>query len=140
MAAYAEGMNVLQSANAGSEQRIIDAETTPLGNPEYYRLDIDVTQVAEVWRHGSVIESWLLDLTAAALKKDPDLSEFEGRVSDSGEGRWTVKAAIDTGVPVPVLSSALFQRFSSRGESEFADRLLSAMRYAFGGHVEKPAD
>ena len=114
-----------------------DAETAPLGNPEYYRFDIDVAKVAEVWRHGSVIGSWLLDLTAEALKGDPDLAGFEGRVSDSGEGRWTVKAAIDTGVPVPVLSSALFQRFSSRGESEFADRLLSAMRYAFGGHVEK---
>ncbi|MGN6551036.1 MAG: phosphogluconate dehydrogenase (NAD(+)-dependent, decarboxylating) [Pararhizobium sp.] len=137
MAAYAEGLNVLKSANAGSRDHAVDAETTPLGNPEYYRFDIDVAAVTEVWRHGSVIGSWLLDLTAEALKRDPALAGFEGRVSDSGEGRWTVKAAIDTGVPVPVLSSALFQRFSSRGESEFADRVLSAMRYAFGGHVEK---
>jgi 6-phosphogluconate dehydrogenase len=137
MAAYAEGFNVLQAANAGSAERQADAETTPLGNPQYYRFDVDVAQVAEVWRHGSVIGSWLLDLTAEALKGDPELSGFTGRVSDSGEGRWTVKAAIDTGVPVPVLSTALFQRFSSRGESEFADRILSAMRYAFGGHVEK---
>jgi len=137
MAAYAEGLNVLKAANAGSKQQVVDAETTPLGNPEYYQFDIDVAQVAEVWRHGSVIGSWLLDLTAEALKSDSSLSGFAGRVSDSGEGRWTVKAAVDTGVPVPVLSSALFQRFASRGESEFADRLLSAMRYAFGGHVEK---
>ncbi len=137
MAAYAEGMNVLKAANAGDDRQAADAETAPLGNPEYYRFDLDVAAVAEVWRHGSVIGSWLLDLTAEALKGDSSLAGFEGRVSDSGEGRWTVKAAIDTGVPVPVLSSALFQRFSSRGESEFADRLLSAMRYAFGGHVEK---
>ena len=137
MAAYAEGMNVLKAANAGNAAHAADAETAPLGNPEYYRFDIDVAEVAEVWRHGSVIGSWLLDLTAGALKGDASLAGFEGRVSDSGEGRWTVKAAIDTGVPVPVLSSALFQRFSSRGEAEFADRLLSAMRYAFGGHVEK---
>ncbi|TPW27778.1 phosphogluconate dehydrogenase (NAD(+)-dependent, decarboxylating) [Pararhizobium mangrovi] len=137
MAAYAEGMNVLKAANAGKSDVEANAETTPLGNPEYYQFDIDVSQVAEVWRHGSVIGSWLLDLTAEALKGDAELEGFKGRVSDSGEGRWTVKAAIDTGVPVPVLSSALFQRFSSRGESEYADRLLSAMRYAFGGHVEK---
>ena len=137
MAAYAEGINILKAANSGSEKQQADAETAPLGNPEYYRFDIDVAGVAEVWRHGSVIGSWLLDLTAEALKGDASLAGFEGRVSDSGEGRWTVKAAIDTGVPVPVLSTALFQRFSSRGESEFADRLLSAMRYAFGGHVEK---
>lgn len=137
MAAYAEGMNVLKAANAGSRQHVKDAETTPLGKPQYYRFDIDIAEVAEVWRHGSVIGSWLLDLTAEALKGDSKLAGFEGRVSDSGEGRWTVKAAVDVGVPAPVLSSALFQRFSSRGESDFADRLLSAMRYAFGGHVEK---
>ena len=138
MAAYAEGMNILKSANAGKRQRTADAETSPLENPQYYQFDIDLPQVAEVWRHGSVIGSWLLDLTAGALKSDPGLVNFGGRVSDSGEGRWTLKAAIDTGVPAPVLSSALFDRFSSQGESEFADKLLSAMRYAFGGHVEKP--
>jgi len=138
MAAYAEGMNILKSANAGKRQRTADAETSPLENPQYYQFDIDLPQVAEVWRHGSVIGSWLLDLTAGALKSDPGLAQFGGRVSDSGEGRWTLKAAIDTGVPAPVLSSALFDRFSSQGESEFADKLLSAMRYAFGGHVEKP--
>jgi 6-phosphogluconate dehydrogenase len=138
MAAYAEGMNILKSANAGKRQRTADAETSPLENPQYYQFDIDLPQVAEVWRHGSVIGSWLLDLTAGALKSDPGLANFGGRVSDSGEGRWTLKAAIDTGVPAPVLSSALFDRFSSQGESEFADKLLSAMRYAFGGHVEKP--
>ncbi len=138
MAAYAEGINILNAANAGKETRDVDAETSPLQHPEYYQFDIDLPAVAEVWRHGSVIGSWLLDLTAAALKKDPDLAAFGGHVSDSGEGRWTLNAAIDTGVPVPVLSSALFQRFSSRGESEFADKLLSAMRFAFGGHLEKP--
>ena len=138
MAAYAEGINILKAANAGTEHHDVDAETTPLEEPQYYRFDIDVAEVAEVWRHGSVIGSWLLDLTAGALKSDPALSQFGGRVSDSGEGRWTLKAAIDTGVPAPVLSSALFGRFSSRGESEFADKLLSAMRFAFGGHVEKP--
>ncbi|CAN7197860.1 phosphogluconate dehydrogenase (NAD(+)-dependent, decarboxylating) [Mesorhizobium sp. LjNodule214] len=138
MAAYAEGMNILKSANAGKRQRSADAETSPLENPQYYQFDIDLAQVAEVWRHGSVIGSWLLDLTAGALKTDSALTQFGGRVSDSGEGRWTLKAAIDTGVPAPVLSSALFDRFSSQGESEFADKLLSAMRYAFGGHVEKP--
>jgi len=137
MAAYAEGINVLKAANAGSREHTADAETAPLGAPQYYRFDIDLAKVAEVWRHGSVIGSWLLDLTADALKSDSDLAAFEGRVSDSGEGRWTVKAAVDVGVPAPVLSSALFQRFSSRGEAEFANRLLSAMRYAFGGHVEK---
>jgi 6-phosphogluconate dehydrogenase len=137
MAAYAEGMNVLKAANAGAMSQAVDAETTPLDRPEYYRFDIDIAQVAEVWRHGSVIGSWLLDLTAKALKDDPRLAGFEGRVSDSGEGRWTVKAAIDTGVPVPVLSSALFARFSSRGNQDFANRMMSAMRYAFGGHVEK---
>lgn len=137
MAAYAEGFNILQAADAGKKKRAADAETTPLAEPQYYQFDIDLAAVAEVWRHGSVIGSWLLDLTAGALKVDPDLKDFGGRVSDSGEGRWTLKAAIDTGVPAPVLSSALFDRFSSRGESEFADKLLSAMRYAFGGHEEK---
>ncbi|MEQ1951850.1 phosphogluconate dehydrogenase (NAD(+)-dependent, decarboxylating) [Mesorhizobium sp. CN2-181] len=138
MAAYAEGMNILKAANSGKRQREADAETTPLSEPQYYQFDVDVAAVAEVWRHGSVIGSWLLDLTADALKGDSSLTKFGGRVSDSGEGRWTLKAAIDTGVPAPVLSSALFDRFSSRGESEFADKLLSAMRFAFGGHVEKP--
>ena len=138
MAAYAEGMNILKAGNAGKVKRAADAETSPLQNPEYYQFDIDLANVAEVWRHGSVIGSWLLDLTAGALKSDASLASFGGRVSDSGEGRWTLKAAIDTGVPAPVLSSALFDRFSSQGESEFADKLLSAMRYAFGGHVEKP--
>jgi 6-phosphogluconate dehydrogenase len=138
MAAYAEGMNLLQAANSGNVERSADAETSPLQNPQYYKFDIDLAAVAEVWRHGSVISSWLLDLTAGALKDDVSLAAFGGRVSDSGEGRWTLKAAIDTGVPAPVLSSALFSRFSSQGESEFSDRLLSAMRYAFGGHLEKP--
>ncbi|QDC01586.1 MULTISPECIES: phosphogluconate dehydrogenase (NAD(+)-dependent, decarboxylating) [Phyllobacteriaceae] len=137
MAAYAEGMNILKAANAGKEKRAADAETSPLPTPQYYQFDIDLPAVAEVWRHGSVIGSWLLDLTAGALKDDPALAKFGGRVSDSGEGRWTLKAAIDTGVPAPVLSSALFDRFSSQGESAFADKLLSAMRFAFGGHVEK---
>jgi 6-phosphogluconate dehydrogenase len=138
MAAYAEGMNILKAANSGKQKREADAETTPLSEPQYYQFDVDLAAVAEVWRHGSVIGSWLLDLTAGALKSDSSLTKFGGRVSDSGEGRWTLKAAIDTGVPAPVLSSALFDRFSSQGESEFADKLLSAMRYAFGGHVEKP--
>ena len=138
MAAYAEGMNILQAANAGKRKREADAETSPLQHPEYYQFDIDLPAVAEVWRHGSVIGSWLLDLTAGALKSDSTLKQFGGRVSDSGEGRWTLQAAIETGVPAPVLSSALFDRFSSQGQSEFADKLLSAMRYAFGGHVEKP--
>jgi 6-phosphogluconate dehydrogenase len=138
MAAYAEGLNILKAANSGNAARDADAETTPLDQPQYYKFDIDLAAVAEVWRHGSVIGSWLLDLTAAALKEDPSLEKFGGRVSDSGEGRWTLKAAIDTGVPAPVLSSALFDRFSSRGESEFADKMLSAMRFAFGGHLEKP--
>ncbi|AQZ53988.1 phosphogluconate dehydrogenase (NAD(+)-dependent, decarboxylating) [Martelella mediterranea] len=137
MAAYAEGLNVLKAANAGKSEREIDAETTPLSNPEYYQFDIDLAAVTEVWRHGSVIGSWLLDLTAAALKENPHLEGFDGRVSDSGEGRWTLQAAIDTGVPAPILSSALFERFSSRGEAEFAGKVLSAMRYAFGGHLEK---
>jgi 6-phosphogluconate dehydrogenase len=137
MAAYAEGINILKSANAGKAGRTADAETSPLSEPQYYQFDIDLPAVAEVWRHGSVIGSWLLDLTAGVLKDDPTLANFGGRVSDSGEGRWTLKAAIDTGVPAPVLSSALFDRFASQGESEFADKLLSAMRFAFGGHKEK---
>ena len=137
MAAYAEGINILKSANAGKRQRTADAETSPLTEPQYYQFDIDLPAVTEVWRHGSVIGSWLLDLTAGALKADPPLSKFGGRVSDSGEGRWTLKAAIDTGVPAPVLSSALFDRFASQGEFEFADKLLSAMRFAFGGHKRR---
>jgi 6-phosphogluconate dehydrogenase len=137
MAAYAEGLNVLKHANAGATERTADAETTPLREPEFYRYDIDVAEVAEVWRRGSVVSSWLLDLTADALAADPDLGGFEGRVSDSGEGRWTVLAAVDEGVPVHVLSAALFDRFSSRGEAEFANRVLSAMRKEFGGHDEK---
>ncbi len=138
MAAYAEGINILRSANAGKKDHAADAETSPLEQPQYYQFDIDLAAVTEVWRHGSVIGSWLLDLTADSLKSDSALSKFGGRVSDSGEGRWTLKAAIDTGVPAPVLGAALFDRFSSQGQSEFADKLLSAMRYAFGGHVEKP--
>jgi 6-phosphogluconate dehydrogenase len=137
MAAYAEGLNVLRHANVGTEQRDADAETTPLREPEFYRFDIDTTEVAEVWRRGSVIGSWLLDLTAAALLADPDLDGFQGRVSDSGEGRWTLLAAVDEGVPAHVLSAALFDRFESRGEAEFANRVLSAMRKEFGGHDEK---
>jgi len=137
MAAYAEGLNILKNANVGKGQREVDAETTPLRNPEHYQYDLNLPDVAEVWRRGSVIASWLLDLTAIALLKSPDLANFSGRVSDSGEGRWTILAGIDEGVPVPVLSSALFERFSSRGEAGFADQLLSAMRYEFGGHVEK---
>ena len=138
MAAYAEGINVLRAANSGKRDRSADAETSPLQTPQYYQFDIDLPAVTEVWRHGSVIGSWLLDLTADALKSDPTLTNFSGRVSDSGEGRWTLKAAIDTSVPAPVLAAALFDRFSSQGESAFADKLLSAMRFAFGGHVEKP--
>jgi 6-phosphogluconate dehydrogenase len=137
MAAYAEGLNVLKAANAGNSEREVDAETTPLSNPQYYRFDIDLAAVTEVWRHGSVIGSWLLDLTAEALKQDPHLERYDGRVSDSGEGRWTLQAAVETGVPAPVLASALFERFSSRGEAEFAGKVLSAMRFAFGGHIEK---
>jgi 6-phosphogluconate dehydrogenase len=139
MAAYAEGMNVLQKANAGKQQNVTDAETTPLRHPEYYQYDLNLRDIAEVWRRGSVIASWLLDLTAAALVQDPQLAKFEGRVSDSGEGRWTINAAIDEAVPVHVLSAALCERFSSRGRSDFQDKLLSAMRYEFGGHVEKVA-
>ena len=137
MAAYAEGLNILHHANVGEHQQEIDAETSPLRNPEYYHYDLNLPDVAELWRRGSVIGSWLLDLTADALLKSPDLANFEGRVSDSGEGRWTIAAAIDESVPVPVLSSALFERFSSRGEADFADRLMSAMRFEFGGHLEK---
>ena len=139
MAAYAEGLNILKHGNAGKAQRTTDAETTPLRNPEYYQFDINLPEVAEVWRRGSVIGSWLLDLTASALRKSPDLANFEGRVSDSGEGRWTLQAAIDEGVPAPVISSALFSRFASRGNADFADKLMSAMRFEFGGHHEKKA-
>ena len=137
MAAYAEGLNILRHANAGATEREVDAETTPLRNPELYRYDLDLPDVAEVWRRGSVIGSWLLDLTAIALRRDAALDDFSGRVSDSGEGRWTITAAIDESVPAPVLTTALYERFSSRGEAEFADRLLSAMRFEFGGHHEK---
>lgn len=137
MAAYAEGLNILRHANAGNAERAADAETTPLRHPELYQYDLNLPDIVEAWRHGSVIGSWLLDLTAAALKTNPDLSRFAGRVSDSGEGRWTLKAAIDEGVPAPVLSTALTQRFASRGEEDFADKLLSALRYEFGGHEEK---
>ena len=139
MAAYAEGMAVLKAANIGKQTGHVDAETTPLRDPEHYRYDLNLPDIAEVWRRGSVIASWLLDLSAAALLQDPGLSNFNGRVSDSGEGRWTIKAAIDEGVPAHVLSSALYERFSSRGEADFADKLLSAMRYQFGGHREKQA-
>jgi 6-phosphogluconate dehydrogenase len=140
MAAYAEGLGVLRSANIGKREQGIDAETTPLRDPEHYQYDLDLSGIAELWRRGSVIASWLLDLTAAALHEDPALSNFAGRVSDSGEGRWTIKAAIDEAVPVPVLTSALFERFESRGEAGYVDKLLSAMRYQFGGHLEKAAE
>ena len=139
MAAYAEGLNILHNANVGKEKHAIDAETTPLRDPEHYQYDFNLTDVAEVWRRGSVIASWLLDLTAVALTGDPQLAKFEGRVSDSGEGRWTIKAAIDEAVPASVLTTALYERFSSRGEADFANKLLSAMRYEFGGHLEKAA-
>jgi 6-phosphogluconate dehydrogenase len=139
MAAYAEGLGVLQSANVGKHTHEIDAETTPLRDPEHYQYDLNLRDVAEVWRRGSVIASWLLDLTAAALVKDPELAEFAGRVSDSGEGRWTIKAAIDEAVPAPVLTTALYERFTSRGEADYQDKLLSAMRFGFGGHLEKVA-
>jgi 6-phosphogluconate dehydrogenase len=139
MAAYAEGLAVLQAANIGKSGHAADAETTPLRDPEHYRYDFNLSEITELWRRGSVIASWLLDLSAAALIKDPALSNFAGRVSDSGEGRWTIKAAIDEGVPAHVLASALYERFSSRGEGDFANKLLSAMRYEFGGHEEKPA-
>jgi 6-phosphogluconate dehydrogenase len=136
MAAYAEGMNILRHANAGQDRRAVNAETAPLRNPEHYRYDFDLAEIAEVWRRGSVIASWLLDLTAAALVKEPDLGSFSGRVSDSGEGRWTILAAVEESAPAPVLSAALYQRFSSRGEADFAGKLLSAMRHGFGGHQE----
>ena len=139
MAAYAEGLGVLKGANIGKGTAEIDAETTPLRDPEHYQYDFNLTDVTEVWRRGSVIASWLLDLTASAMVKDPSLSQFAGRVSDSGEGRWTIKAAIDEAVPVPVLSTALYERFASRGEADYQDKLLSAMRYGFGGHLEKAA-
>jgi 6-phosphogluconate dehydrogenase len=139
MAAYAEGMGILRAANIGKQEHAVDAETTPLRDPEHYQYDIDLRDVAEVWRRGSVIASWLLDLTASALLEDPTLSQFAGRVSDSGEGRWTIKAAIDEAVPAHVLTAALYERFSSRGEADFANKLLSAMRYQFGGHLEKSA-
>jgi 6-phosphogluconate dehydrogenase len=137
MAAYAEGFGILGAANIGQREHAVDAETTPLRDPEHYRYDLDLADIAEVWRRGSVIASWLLDLTATALIEDPALAKFAGRVSDSGEGRWTIKAAIDEAVPAPVLTAALYARFSSRGEADFQNRLLSAMRYQFGGHVEK---
>jgi 6-phosphogluconate dehydrogenase len=140
MAAYAEGLGILRRANVGKERHAIDAETTPLRDPEHYQYDLDLRDITEVWRRGSVIASWLLDLTAASLVKDPALSQFTGRVSDSGEGRWTIKAAIDEAVPAPVLSAALYQRFSSRNEADYEDRVLSAMRFGFGGHVEKAAE
>ena len=139
MAAYAEGFNVLRTANVGKQEHTVDAETTPLRHPEHYQYDLNLPDIAEVWRRGSVIASWLLDLTANALIKDPELAKFSGQVSDSGEGRWTIKASIDEGVPTPVLTTALYERFSSRGEAEFQDKLLSAMRFEFGGHHEKEA-
>jgi 6-phosphogluconate dehydrogenase len=140
MAAYAEGFNILRHADAGRREQEIDAETTPLRDPEHFRFDLDLAAIAELWRRGSVISSWLLDLTAQELAASPDLAGFSGRVSDSGEGRWTIEAAIAEGVPAPVLSAALFARFSSRGNAAEADRLLSAMRHAFGGHREKPPE
>jgi 6-phosphogluconate dehydrogenase len=139
MASYAEGLGILRQANIGKQKTAVNAETTPLRNPEHYQYQLDLRDIAEVWRRGSVIASWLLDLTAAALAEDPTLSKFSGRVSDSGEGRWTITAAIDEAVPVPVLSTALFERFSSRGEADYQDKLLSAMRFQFGGHIEVPA-
>jgi len=139
MAAYAEGLGILRSANIGKQRDVVDAETTPLRDPEHYQYDLDLRDIAEVWRRGSVVASWLLDLAAAGLAKDPALSSFAGRVSDSGEGRWTIKAAIDEAVPAPVLSTALYQRFTSRGEADYQDKLLSAMRFGFGGHLEKTA-
>jgi len=139
MAAFAEGLGVLKNANVGKSQHEVDAETTPLRDPEHYQYDLNLRDIAEVWRRGSVIASWLLDLTASALVEDPNLGRFAGRVSDSGEGRWTIKAAIDEAVPVPVLSTALYERFSSRGEGDYQDKLLSAMRFGFGGHLERAA-
>jgi 6-phosphogluconate dehydrogenase len=140
MAAYAEGLGILRSANIGKGTHATDAETTPLRDPEHYQFDFDLREVTEVWRRGSVIASWLLDLTAASLVQDPNLAQFAGRVSDSGEGRWTIKAAIDEGVPAHVLTASLYERFSSRGEAEFADKVLSAMRFQFGGHLEKTGE
>jgi 6-phosphogluconate dehydrogenase len=140
MAAYAEGLNILRNADAGKRTHDSDAETTPLPHPEYYQYDFDLPEITELWRRGSVIGSWLLDLTAAALCKDGHLEKYEGRVSDSGEGRWTIAAAIDEAVPAPVLSAALYERFASRGHADFANRVLSAMRHAFGGHSEKTID
>jgi 6-phosphogluconate dehydrogenase len=137
MAAYAEGFNILHHANVGKQTRPVDVETTPLRHPEYYQYDLNLTDISELWRRGSVIASWLLDLSAMAFLENPDLSNFAGRVSDSGEGRWTIMAAIEEGSPTPVLSTALYQRFSSRGEGDFAGKVLSAMRYKFGGHVER---
>jgi 6-phosphogluconate dehydrogenase len=139
MAAYAEGLGVLRAANVGKHTHAVDAETTPLRDPAHYQYELNLPDIAEVWRRGSVIASWLLDLTASALVADPALANFAGRVSDSGEGRWTIKAAVDEGVPVHVLTAALYERLSSRGAAEFADKLLSAMRYEFGGHREKSA-
>ncbi len=139
MAAYAEGLGVLRDANIGKKKGDVDAETTPLRNPEHYQYDLNLADISEVWRRGSVIASWLLDLTANSLVEDPNLAKFAGRVSDSGEGRWTIKAAIDEGVPVPVLTAALYERFASRGEADYQDKLLSAMRFQFGGHLEKPS-
>jgi 6-phosphogluconate dehydrogenase len=140
MAAYAEGLGILRQANIGKRQTSVDAETTPLRHPEHYQYELNLGDIAEVWRRGSVVASWLLDLTAAALVEDQALSKFAGRVSDSGEGRWTITAAIDEGVPAHVLSAALYERFSSRGEADYADKLLSAMRYQFGGHLEKSGE
>jgi 6-phosphogluconate dehydrogenase len=137
MAAYAEGLGILRDADIGKQKRAVDAETTPLRDPEHYQYELNMRDIAEVWRRGSVIASWLLDLTASALVEDPELKQFAGRVSDSGEGRWTIKAAIDEGVPAPVLSTALYERFTSRGEADYQDKLLSAMRFGFGGHLEK---
>jgi 6-phosphogluconate dehydrogenase len=140
MAAYAEGFNLLKHAGVGRKDHTVDAETAPLSHPEHYQYDIDVAEVAEVWRRGSVVASWLLDLTAIALHEDPQLKSFGGQVSDSGEGRWTCLAAIETGTPAPLLTTALYERFSSRGEAHFANQILSAMRYQFGGHHEKPKE
>jgi len=139
MAAYAEGLGILRDANIGKQEHAADAETTPLRDPEHYQYDLNLADISEVWRRGSVIASWLLDLTANALVEDPNLTKFAGHVSDSGEGRWTIKAAIDEGVPVPVLTTALYERFSSRGEADYQDKVLSAMRFGFGGHLEKPS-
>jgi 6-phosphogluconate dehydrogenase len=138
MAAYAEGLNILHHANVGKQRRTVDAETTPLRHPEHYMYDLNLAEITEVWRRGSVIASWLLDLAAIALLESPDLEKFTGRVSDSGEGRWTIMAAVDEAVPAPVLSAALYERFGSRGEADFADKVLSALRYEFGGHQEGP--